>query len=135
MSAKVVGKQDVDSFLSDVIGTPLASLPLADGFPKGIDVMKMFFYRMAPPKSDTVAVSARQTARALMAMWLDQNKPTLNEDSVTARVRRMYETYNKLRKSHRRGGATFDVDLAQYKAELQRVLDIGSDTKKTPSTR
>lgn len=127
---------EVDSFFWDVFGPLLATFPDED-FPKVIDAMRVFFYRMAPPRSESIAMSARQTARTLMVVWVSQNIPTLNEDAVTARIMSFYGKFCNLRKSYRRNknkaSAAFNKKVVDYKADLEAVLDISSGWKIAPT--
>lgn len=93
--------------------------------PTGCEVMRVFYFRVHCCK-ETISISARNTARRLRLLWVSAGKTPYGERHVLAKVMKLYNEFESLRKVHTRGGYTHSLNVRAYKQRLSEVLDIGN---------
>ena len=85
----------------------------------------------------TVHDGAVTVGRKVRAEWLDNNRETMTEVNVVAKIKSVYSEYCRLKKSFRRGGDSFWSRVGDMRTKLAQVFDIASrgtaTTTSTPS--
>jgi hypothetical protein len=123
----------MSDFFRDIFGCCLADFSCVGAEkPSSLSVMRVFFFHHFDLKK-TVQESARTTARLLIAFWVADNKPTIYEDNVLVRIRKLHKQYLDLQKRRSRGGPTFAKMLDAYRETLSETLDIGTGVKSSTS--
>ncbi|KAK3924612.1 Threonine--tRNA ligase [Frankliniella fusca] len=108
---------------TNVFGCVLPDLPLGVGLnATALDVMRVCFFHTRELGATKVE-AIRVAARLVRAAWLRENKEVINENSVVARIGKLYTEFDSLRKAT--STKCFEEKLAKFQDSLQSHFDIG----------